>query len=46
MAAMDRIDPISVRSILKAGRHMARDRYQDGRVVLVGKRVRKWRGHF
>ena len=25
---------------------MARDRYQEGRVVLVGKRVKKWRGHF
>src|SRR5262249_50049879 len=23
-----------------------RDRYQEGRVVLVGKRVKKWRGHF
>jgi integrase len=46
VATMDRIDPISVRSILKAGLHMARDRYQEGRVVLVGKRVKKWRGHF
>ncbi len=27
-------------------RHMSRDRYQEGRVVLVGKRVKKWRGHF
>jgi integrase len=43
---MDRIDPISVRSIQKAGLHMARDRYQEGRVVLVSKRVKKWRGHF
>jgi integrase len=25
---------------------MGRDRYQEGRVVLVGKRVKKWRGHF
>jgi integrase len=25
---------------------MGRDRYQDGRVELVGKRVKKWRGHF
>lgn len=25
---------------------MSRDRYQEGRVVLVGKRVKKWRGHF
>lgn len=25
---------------------MARDRYQEGRVVPVGKRVKKWRGHF
>jgi len=25
---------------------MGRDRYQDGRVELVGKRVKKWRGHY
>jgi integrase len=25
---------------------MGRDGYQEGRVVLVGKRVKKWRGHF
>ena len=25
---------------------MGRDRYQEGRVLLVGKRVKKWRGHF
>ncbi len=25
---------------------MSRDRYQEGRVVLVGRRVKKWRGHF
>ena len=25
---------------------MGRDRYQEGRVVLVGKYVKKWRGHF
>ena len=25
---------------------MGRERYQEGRVVLVGKRVKKWRGHF
>ena len=25
---------------------MGRDRYQEGRVVLVGKHVKKWRGHF
>jgi len=25
---------------------MGRDRYQEGRVALVGKRVKKWRGHF
>jgi integrase len=43
---VDRIDRIAVGSILKAGRHMSRDRYQEGRVVLVGKRVKKWRGHF
>lgn len=37
----------SVGSILKAlGGRMGRDRYQEGSIVLVGKRVRKWRGHF
>ena len=25
---------------------MGRERYQEGRVVLVGKHVKKWRGHF
>jgi integrase len=25
---------------------MGRDRYQQGSIVLVGKRVKKWRGHF
>jgi integrase len=25
---------------------MGRDRFQEGRVALVGKRVKKWRGHF
>jgi len=28
------------------GRHMSRDRYQHGRVEEVGKRVKKWKGHF
>jgi hypothetical protein len=32
---VDRRDQIAVGSILKAGRHMGRDRYQEGRVVLV-----------
>jgi integrase len=43
---VDRADGLGVRSILKAGRQMGKDRYQEGRVVLVGKRVKKWRGHF
>lgn len=44
---MDNDDPIALGSMLKgAARRMARDRYQEGRVVLVGKRVKKWRGHF
>jgi integrase len=43
---VDRSGRIAVGSILKAGSHMGRDRYQEGRVVLVGKRVKKWRGHF
>ena len=44
---VDRNDRIVVGSILKAvGRRMGRDRYQEGRVELIGKRVKKWRGHF
>jgi integrase len=43
---VDRDDRIGVGSILKAGAHMGRDRYQEGRVVLVGRRIKKWRGHF
>ncbi len=43
---MDRVDESAVKSILSAGRHMGRDRYQEGRVVLVGKHIKKWRGHF
>jgi integrase len=43
---MDQLDPITVKSILAAGRHMGRERYQEGRVVLVGKHIKKWRGHF
>jgi integrase len=44
---VDHSDRISVGSILKAlGKHMGRDRYQEGSLVMVGKRVKKWRGHF
>jgi integrase len=43
---MDQLDPITVKSIVAAGRHMGRERYQEGRVVLVGKHIKKWRGHF
>jgi integrase len=44
---VDHSDRIGVGSILKAvGKHMGRDRYQEGSLVLVGKRVKKWRGHF
>lgn len=43
---MDRLDEPAVKSILSAGRHMGRDRYQEGRIVLVGKHIKKWRGHF
>jgi len=46
MTTVDRIDQIAVGSILKAGSHMGRDRYQEGSLVLVGKRVKKWRGHY
>src|SRR5690242_3472879 len=37
---------IAIKSILSLGRHMGRDRYQQGSLVIVGKRVKKWRGHF
>ena len=43
---MDRLDESAAKSILSAGRHMGRDRYQEGRLVLVGKHIKKWRGHF
>jgi integrase len=43
---MDRLDESAIKSILSAGRHMGRDRYQEGRVVLAGKHIKKWRGHF
>ena len=43
---MDQPDPTTIQSILAAGRHMGRDRYQEGRIVLVGKHIKKWRGHF
>lgn len=36
----------AIKSILSLGRHMGRDRYQEGSLVIVGKRVKKWRGHF
>ena len=43
---MDRLDESAVKSILSAGCRVGRNRYQEGRVVLVGKHVKKWRGHF
>lgn len=43
---MDQLDPTTLESILAAGRHMGRDRYQEGRLVLVGKHIKKWRDHF
>ena len=46
MTTVARTDHIAVGLILKAGRLMGRDRYQEGSLVLVGKRVKKWRGHF
>src|SRR5581483_2658956 len=36
----------TVELVLASGRHMGRERYQEGRVVLVGKHIKKWRGHF
>lgn len=46
MTTVDRVDQIAVGSILKAGGYMGRDRYGEGSLVLVGKRIKKWRGHF
>ena len=43
---MDRLNESAIKSVLSAGRHMGRDRYQEGRVVLVGKHIKKWRGLF
>lgn len=43
---MTHLPPDALRSILEAGRHMARDRYQRGRVEAVGSTVKKWRGHY
>jgi integrase len=43
---MAQLEVLRLKSMLSAGRHMGRDRFQEGRVVLVGKRVKKWRGHF
>src|SRR5450631_1734877 len=39
-------DHFPIKSILSLGWHMGRDRYQEGSLVSVGKRVKKWRGHF
>jgi hypothetical protein len=39
-------DAAAIKSILSLGRHMGRDRYQEGSLVIVGKRIKKWRGHF
>jgi hypothetical protein len=43
---MDELDPTTVKSTLAAGRHMGRDRYQESRVGLVSKQIKKWPGHF
>jgi hypothetical protein len=43
---MHPLDEDAVKSILSTGRHMGREHYQEGRLVLVGKNVKKWRGHF
>jgi hypothetical protein len=43
---MARLCKDALQSILAIGRHMGRERYQEGRLVLVGKHVQKWRGHF
>jgi len=39
-------DHFTIKSILSLGRHMGRDRYQEGSLVIIGKCVKKWRGHF
>ena len=40
------LPPDRLEWLLSKGRRVGRDRYQEGRVVLVGKHVKKWRGHF
>jgi hypothetical protein len=35
-----------LQSPLGKGRHMARDRHQDGWVEETGKRTKKWKGHY
>ena len=40
------INQHQVSCLLSKGRHMGRDRHQEGRVELVGKQTKKWRGHF
>ena len=39
-------DHFTIKSILSPGKHMGRDRYQEGSLVSIGKLVKKWRGHF
>jgi len=39
-------DAAAIKSILSLGKHMGRDRYQEGSLVIIGKRAKKWRGHF
>lgn len=43
---MKRLPNDAVGYLLSIGRHMGRERHQNGWVEPVGKRVRKWRGHF
>ena len=38
--------PALLRSPLDIGRHMPRDRHQKGFVEEVGKRTKKWKGHY
>lgn len=40
------LNPDEVRSLMSIGRRMPKDRHQEGWVEEVGKRRRKWRGHY
>ncbi len=43
---MTPLAPDQVSLLLSVGRHMGRERYQEGRLEEVGKHVKKWRGYY